>query len=228
MRPAFFSLTLTACVCVSVMVDCRPRVQDTEHLPHHHHQHIGGASADTGHFYSELSGSIKRVHRKYLVVLPVTTDTSNIVSIFDLRRQRYLCMNLKKELYVSRHMDKEDCLFQLLSHYDTFYPASGGKLLKLERTKDSSALLHRFPGPLVKRQRRSEEVNPSDPLRTHTLPSHSAKDHKEESLGQPEQDQAGAVSKQTINSCDDPLRVLHSNGPVSPVKTNIADQAEHE
>lgn len=91
-----------------------------------------------------------------------------------------------------------------------------------EPPEPSSALLD----PLAKRQRRSEGVNPSDPLRSQSRPSYFARDHKDQSHGQPEQDQAGAVSKETIASCDDPLQVLQPNGPVSPVKTNIAKWAE--
>lgn len=140
-----------------------------------------------------------------------------------------------------RQKDRKDCLFQriwldLVNHHDVFYSISGGRLLKLdgaelrvahqERPESSSALVERFLGPLVRRQRRSQEVNPSDPLRSESHPSHSVKDHKDADHGQPEQDQAGAVSKETITSCDDPLRVLQPNGPVSPVKTNIADRAE--
>uniref|UniRef100_A0A8C4GV73 Uncharacterized protein n=1 Tax=Dicentrarchus labrax TaxID=13489 RepID=A0A8C4GV73_DICLA len=175
------------------------------------------------------------------VILPVRTDTSNFVSIFDLRRRRFLCVDVKGEQYNSR--DREDCLFQriwldLADHHDVFYSMSGGQLLKLkgaelrdahqEPPEPSSTLLERFLGPLVKRQRRSEAVNPSDPLRSESHPSHSAKDHKGADHGQPEQDQAGAVSKETITSCDDPLRVLQPNGPVSPLKTNIADRAQQD
>lgn len=135
-----------------------------------------------------------------------------------------------------RRKDRKDCLFRrvwldLANHQDVFYSINGGRLLKLEGTKLRSLpvpLLERLLGPLVKRQRRSQEVNPSDPLRTEAHPTHSVKDHKDADHGQPEQDQAGAVSKETINSCDDPLRVLQSNVPVSPVKTNIADRAEQD
>lgn len=119
-----------------------------------------------------------------------------------------------------------------------FYSITGARLLKLEGAElrvahqeppePSSALAERFLGPLVRRQRRSQEVNPSDPLRSESHPSHSAKDHKDADHGQPDQDQAGAVSKETITSCDDPLRVLQPNGPVSPVKTNIADRAQQD
>lgn len=142
-----------------------------------------------------------------------------------------------------RQKDREDCLFQriwldLVNHHDVLYSISAGQLLKLEGAelrvahpeppKPSSAIMERFLGPLVRRQRRSEEVNPSDPLRSESHPSHPAKDHKDADHRQPEQDQAGAVSKETITSCDDPLRVLQANGPVSPVKTNIADRAPQD
>ncbi|XP_018559033.1 fibroblast growth factor 23 isoform X2 [Lates calcarifer] len=226
MQPAFFSLILTA-IHVSVLVDCRPRLQDPERLPQNQRSSsYTGAHGDTS-----------------AVVLPVRTDTGNFVSIFDLRRKRFVCMASNGELYVSAKKDKEDCLFQriwlnLVNHHDIFYSTSGGRLLELkgaelrsvhqEPPEPSSAMLERFLGPYVRRQRRSEEVNPSDPLRSHSHPSHSAKDQKDTSHKQPEQDQAGAVSKETITSCDDPLRVLQPNGPVSPVKTNIADRAEQD
>uniref|UniRef100_A0AAU6S4D3 Fibroblast growth factor family 23 member B n=1 Tax=Lateolabrax maculatus TaxID=315492 RepID=A0AAU6S4D3_LATMC len=248
MQPAFFSLILIA-VHVSVPVDCAPRLQDPELLLQHQPSSFNtGAhvetSAGTGRFYLKLAGSMRKgIYRHFLVILPVRTDAGNFVSILDLRRKRFLCMDLKGELYNSRRKDREDCLFQriwldLANHHDVFYSISGGRLLKLEGVELrvahqeppelSSALLERFLGPLVKRQRRSQEVNPSDPLRSESHPSHPAKDHKDADHGQPEQDQAGAVSKETITSCDDPLRVLRPNGPVSPVKTNIADRPEQD
>lgn len=108
-----------------------------------------------------------------------------------------------------------------------FYSTSGGRLLKLhflQPPESPSALVERPLAPLVKRRRRSEEVNPSDPLRTESHPPHATNNHKDVDHGQAEQDQTGAVSKETITSCDDPLRVLQPNVPVSPVKTNIAEQ----
>ncbi|XP_054476671.1 fibroblast growth factor 23-like [Anoplopoma fimbria] len=249
MLPAFFSLILIA-VHVSVPVDCTPRLRDPEHrLQRQQSSFKTGAhvdtSAGTSRFYLELSGSMKKgINRNFLVILPVRTATSNFVLIFDLRKKWFLCMDSKGELYNSRQKDTEDCLFQRLwldvaNHHDVLYSGSGGWLLKLigaelpvahhqEPPEPSSALVERFLGPLVKRQRRSEEVNPSDPLRSQTHPSHSAMDHKDADHRQPDRDQAGAVSKETITSCDDPLRVLQPNGPVSPVKTNIADRAEQD
>lgn len=71
-------------------------------------------------------------------------------------------------------------------------------------------------------------MNPSDPLRSQSDPSHSAKEPTGSDPGLPEQDQAGPISKETLSSCDDPLRVLQSNGPVSPIKTNIADRPDQD
>lgn len=148
-----------------------------------------------------------------------------------------VCFSFTKQ----RQKDREDCLFQriwlnLSNQRDVFYSTSGGRLLRLEAAElrgthqehpgPSPGLVEQLLGPLAKRHRRSEGVNPSDPLRSQ--PSHSATDHQDVDQVQPDQDQAGAVSKETITSCDDPLRVLQPNGPVSPVKTNIADRAEQE
>uniref|UniRef100_A0A672ZIE6 Uncharacterized protein n=1 Tax=Sphaeramia orbicularis TaxID=375764 RepID=A0A672ZIE6_9TELE len=122
--------------------------------------------------------------------------------------------------------DKEGCLFQRIwldwENHDVFYSTSGGRLLKIEGVELnapqqgspalSSGLLQRFLGPLVKRQKRSDDVNRSDPLGTET--HHSSPPKPEPDHGQPERDQAGAVSKETITSCHDPLRVLQSNGSV--------------
>lgn len=95
--------------------------------------------------------------------------------------------------------------------------------------KASLTLLERSLHPFVKRQRRSEEVNPADPLRSESHhPSQPSQSAKDVNPGQPEQDQAGAVSKETISSCDDPLHVLQANGDSSPVKTNIGDWPDHQ
>uniref|UniRef100_UPI003AAA56BE fibroblast growth factor 23-like n=1 Tax=Centroberyx gerrardi TaxID=166262 RepID=UPI003AAA56BE len=247
MRPACFLLLLVA-IHQSVPVDCNPGLPDPEQLQHQLSSSgtaaRPGRSTGTGRFYLEMSGPVRKgINRDFLVILPVRRETSNFVSIFDLRRKRFLCMDLEGELYNSREKDREECLFQriwldLENHQDVFYSASGGRLLRLEEAEmhtahqkspnPSSALLEKFLGPLVKRQRRSERMNPSDPLRSESHPTNPAKDHQDPEHGQPEQDQAGAVSKETITSCDDPLRVLHSSGPVSPVKTNIADRAEQD
>ncbi|KAM3870094.1 fibroblast growth factor 23-like [Diretmus argenteus] len=209
MQPAFFSLILAA-IHLSVLVDCKHALSDPEQLQHQQ------SSFGT-------------------VILP---RRRTFVSIFDLRRKRFLCMDSKGELYNSQEKNKEECLFQhswldLKNHRDVFYSSGGGQLLKLrvarwKLPKPSSARLERFLGPLVKRQRRSEQVNPSDPFRSESHPPNPAKDHQEPDHGQPEQDQAGAVSKETITSCDDPLKVISNNRVVSPIKTNIADRAEQD
>lgn len=136
-----------------------------------------------------------------------------------------------------RHMNKEGCLFQRIwlnrmNHQAVFHSTSGGQLLQMKSAERRTA--HREPpepssaqlDPLAKRQRRSEDVNPSDPLRSQSHPSYFARDHIDANHRQSEHNQVVAVSKETIASCDDPLRVLQPNGPASPVKTNIAKWAE--
>nr|XP_040019564.1 fibroblast growth factor 23-like [Gasterosteus aculeatus aculeatus] len=255
MQPAFFSLVLIA-VHASLSVDCAPRLRGPTRLVRHQPRSFQtGAHADTSAgtspFYWEPSGSTRKgLYRNSFVILPVRTATSNLVSIFDLRRKRFLCMDSTGDPYSSRQADADDCLFQPVwldaaDPHDVFNSISVGRRRfgplgselgvayrqppKLSSSSSpSSSLVERFLGPSVKRRRRSDAVNPSDPLRSHSHPSHSAQDHKDVDHRQPDQDQAGAVSKETITSCDDPLRVLQPNGPVSPVKTNIADRAEQE
>ncbi|KAM9754004.1 uncharacterized protein ACNS7B_007146 [Menidia menidia] len=243
MRPALFSL-ICVIAHVSVTVDCRHKLRRTRLQPHRtgrfHADTHADAAGGTGRFDRERSGSTRgAADRGLLVVMPVRTATSNFVSIFDLRRKKFLCMDFKGELYTSRQRPRWDCLFQRLwldvpRHHGVFYSSSGHRLLTLRGGQlrvarpaapgGPAALRGGALHPLVKRRRRSDGVNPSDPLRSESHPSLPAKDAEPEPA---EQDQAGAVSKETITSCDDPLRVLRPNGHGSPVKTNIADRAEH-
>ncbi|KAK2918140.1 fibroblast growth factor 23-like [Channa argus] len=232
-QPAFFFFVLTV-FHVSLLVDCRPRLWDSERQQHSSFDtRAHAATSNMGHFYLELSGSVKKgTDRDFLV----KTDTSNLVSIFNLRRKWFLCMDLKGNPYTARLKDKVDCLFQRIwlepmNHKMMFYSKTVGQLLK--RSGCELLTVHQEPpepllGPLVKRQKRSEEVNPSDPLRSQSHLSYFARVHKDTTHGHPEQDQAGAVSKETISSCDDPLRVLQTSGPVSPVKANIVDWVEKD
>ncbi|XP_004070228.1 uncharacterized protein LOC101158272 [Oryzias latipes] len=230
MRPVFVSLILIA-AHISAEADCRAIFQLQQR------QHVTGSnktgtrsSSTTGRKSLNwgLNAAVKKgSYRGLLVVVPVRTATSNFVSIFDLRTKQFLCSNSKGQLIKSRQKDRPDCFLQrfrlnLAKRRHVFSSTSGKQLLKPgggdEPPEVSSVLLER-----AKRHRRSKEVNPSDPLMSETHPSLPAKDGDK---SQPEQDQAGAVSKETIASCDDPLRVLRPNGSGSPVKTNIVGRAE--
>uniref|UniRef100_A0A672HPF6 Fibroblast growth factor 23 n=1 Tax=Salarias fasciatus TaxID=181472 RepID=A0A672HPF6_SALFA len=223
MHPALSSLILIA-LHVCVPVSCAPRLlaqhQQAETTNTGTHTHTSAAGRHT-----HWTGSVRQV------ILPKRTATNSFVSIFDLRRRRFLCLDFKGQLYHSvsiLYADREACFFLriwLSDHRDVLYSASSGRLLRpaagelrwaeVEPPERPSAQMER----LVKRRRRSGEVNPSDPLRTESHPSLSVKD-----ADQPEQDQTGAVSKETIDSCHDPLRVLQPNAPGSPMQ----DRARHK
>ncbi|XP_011605136.1 fibroblast growth factor 23-like [Takifugu rubripes] len=236
MQAAFLSFILVA-VRLFVPLDCTMRPQDPE--PHLQPRRTSPVKQRS---WSGFSRSEKKgIHSPFLMILPLKTETSNFVLIFNLQKRRFLCLDSKGQRYHSKLKNGEDCLFQRIwlhldTPYQVFYSVSGGQLLKLERGRlrvvgqnqpqTPSAQWERL---LLKRGRRSHDVNPSDPLRSQADPSHSAKEPTGSDHRPPEQDQAGAVSKETINSCDDPLRVLQSNGqPVSPIKTNIADRPDQD
>uniref|UniRef100_A0AAV2KZ93 Uncharacterized protein n=1 Tax=Knipowitschia caucasica TaxID=637954 RepID=A0AAV2KZ93_KNICA len=50
----------------------------------------------------------------FLVILPVKTQSSIFVSIFDLKHKDFLCMDQKGEMFSSKHSETQDCLFQRL------------------------------------------------------------------------------------------------------------------
>uniref|UniRef100_A0A3P9MWT2 Uncharacterized protein n=1 Tax=Poecilia reticulata TaxID=8081 RepID=A0A3P9MWT2_POERE len=107
-----------------------------------------------------------------------------------------------------RHCLFRHIWFRQAERHDPFSSVSRSWLVKLGVGGPGAVRGGPPDGRSVKRQRRSEEVNPSDPLRTESHPSPPVKDV--------EPNQAGAVSKETITSCDDPLRVLRPNGHGSP------------
>lgn len=233
---ALLSLVLIA-VHVSVLVDCKPTPHNLD--PQSSLTNAAHAQTTAARRHSQLRASMRRSSEQpdFLVILPEKTHSSNCVSIFDLRTKMFLCMDPKGALYNSRHRDTEDCLFHRIwlwtnNHY-VFYSTRATRLLKLQGVELNASMWgsselptvqpHRFLSLSAKRQKRSVEVNPSDPLRSETHHSHPARNHQE--TEQPKRDQAGAVSKETITSCDDPLKVLQTNEPGSPVKTNIGDQA---
>ncbi|XP_061678915.1 uncharacterized protein LOC133502287 [Syngnathoides biaculeatus] len=198
--------------------------------------HAAEAASGKRYYIRPSAGSMKQgVLGRFLVALPLMRDRGDFEYVFDMRSKRFVCMDSQGERHKSRHKNSAGCLFSRIGFISanqrgTFSSPRGSRLLlpHLESWELSSILLKRFLTPLARRQRRSEEVNPSDPLRSESLPLHSVKDQKDLEHGQLETDQAGAVSKETISSCDDPLKVLHANGPVSPVKTIIADLAEQD
>ncbi|CAF98889.1 unnamed protein product [Tetraodon nigroviridis] len=235
MPASFLSFVLIA-VHLFVPLDCTMRPQDPE--PHFQLRRTSGFKKHPSLGFSRSEG--KGIHSPLLMILPLRTDTGNFVLIFNLQQRRFLCMDSKGQLYHSKLKKGEDCLFQRLwldpaIPYQVFYSVSGGRLLKQERGELRVVRRHEPETPsslwerlLVKRRRRSHEVNPSDPLRSQSDPSHSAKEPPGSDPSLLEQDQAGPISKETISSCDDPLRVLQSNGPVSPIKTNIADRPDQD
>lgn len=166
-----------------------------------------------------------------------------------MERQQFLCFGRHRQLLRSKKMaNRKECIFQRLrldfKKHDLYHSSSSGLLLSFQdshiyvrgQEKPLSGLLDRLvPTPLVNRKRRSHhphlQVNPSDPLRSENHPpGHAINGHafKEPDQGHQGQEQSGAVSKETITSFDDPLQVLHSKVPVSPVKTNIAEITEKE
>lgn len=158
----------------------------------------------------------------------VSTPSTGSPTLKGLLRRVQVDQNLIFSSTGQRLKDKDDCLFyrvwlDVAGKREVLYSVGGGQLLTLKaaRRKASRTVVETLLGSSAGRKRRSHEVNPSDPLRSQ--PSHPAT-----VVDQTEQDQAGAVSKETIASCDDPLRVLRPNAPGSPVKTNIADRAEHD
>uniref|UniRef100_A0A8C8IDE8 Uncharacterized protein n=1 Tax=Oncorhynchus tshawytscha TaxID=74940 RepID=A0A8C8IDE8_ONCTS len=147
-----------------------------------------------------------------IVVLPIRTETSDFVSILDLKSKRFLCVDSNLLSQITSHSLKE-CLFQhrrMENHVDVFYSSSNGLLLLLEGAEIPVKGYDLLKRHMVYRRKRSQQENPdADSMEDQDLAM------------QQDQERAGAISKETITSCDDPLRVLHSNSPGSPTKLAV-------
>jgi hypothetical protein len=108
---------------------------------------------------------------------------------------------------------RKECLFQhrrMENHVDVFYSSSNGLLLLLDGAEIPVKGYDLLKRRMVYRRKRSQQENPNaDSMQDQDLAM------------QQDQERAGAISKETITSCDDPLRVLHSNSPGSPTKMAV-------
>ncbi|XP_024279694.1 fibroblast growth factor 23 [Oncorhynchus tshawytscha] len=221
MHPAFFAIWLAA-LHQSMPVNCFPVQLD----PSQPCKTIKGTSkrsesVDVGDnlLKVNLNGHVhKAIDINSLVVLPIRTETSDCVPIMDFKSKHFLCVDIEGKLFSSMDSRKE-CLFQQLqmeNHVDLFYSSSNGLLLHLEGAKIHVKRHDLLKRHLVYRKKRSQQVNAENP---EAEPIMSDQDMQQD------QERAGAVSKETITSCDDPLRVLHSNSPGSPIKTAVEKTA---
>ncbi|XP_067091410.1 fibroblast growth factor 23 [Osmerus mordax] len=253
MQPPFTALVLVS-LHLSSFVNCKPVEWN---LPRRHRMTTKGSQkrplhrqnvSDSGDLLlnGNLGGQLRRlIKHESLVMLQMKKDSTDFVSIFDLRKRRFLCVDFDGELFNSLIVSKEECLFQYQEDpLDGFYSSwPAGLVLSLqdsEKTgnvvtenhkslKRSSALLAHFILPRIHRTKRSGQVSdPSDPLENQRQPRRNGEQKPDLHQGKSDKEQPGAVSKETITSCDDPLQVLHSNGPISPIKTNIEDRTEKD
>ncbi|XP_041694121.1 fibroblast growth factor 23 isoform X1 [Coregonus clupeaformis] len=205
MHPAFFVIWLAA-LQQSIPVNCFPVHLDQSTL----HRTIKGTrtrseSVDTEDYLWKvnLNGHVKKaISTNSLIVLPIRTETSDFVSILDLKSKRFLCVDVEEKWFSSMMFSRKECLFQHMrmeNHVDVFYSSSNGLLLLLEGAEIPVKGYDLLKRRMVYRRKRSQQEN-SD-----------AEDIKEDQdlAMQQDQERAAAISKETITSCDDPLQHEH-------------------
>ncbi|XP_036374209.1 fibroblast growth factor 23 [Megalops cyprinoides] len=201
-------------------------------------------SSDISNFYLEitLSGQVRKTTSRssYSVVL-LKAEARDRLAIFGVKSNRYLCLDAEGNPFSSTVCSKDDCLFHhklLENHHDVYYSCRSGLLLNLEGAKQAFVAGQNLPASslflsekntvplerLLHREKRTRQVDPSDPLRMLTQPgegsdSQAYQDQEQEQNQDGDPSEPGrAVSKETITSAfhDDPLQVLHSMNPSSP------------
>ncbi|XP_038842807.1 fibroblast growth factor 23-like [Salvelinus namaycush] len=217
MQPALLVIWLAA-LQQSIPVNCFPVHLDLS-PPHRTIKGIftRSESVDTGHYLWKvtLNGHVKKaISTTSLVVLPIRTETSDFVSILDLKSKRFLCVDVEEKWFSSMMFSRKECLFQhrrMENHVDVFYSSSNGLLLLLEGAEIPEKGYDLLKRHMVYRRKRSQQENPD---------ADSIMEDQDLAMQQ-DQERASAISKETITSCDDPLRVLHSNSPGSPIKMAV-------
>lgn len=202
-------------------------------------------SSDISNFYLEitLNGQVRKTTSRssYSVVL-LKSEARDRLAILGVKSNRYLCMDAEGKPFSSAVCNK-DCLFHhklLENHYDVYYSCTSGLVLNLEGAKQAYVAGKNLPPyslflsekntvpleRLLHREKRTRQVDPSDPLRTLNQPGEGSDSqaYKDLDLDQDVEqeaetpEQGRAISKETITSTfhDDPLQVLHSMNPSSP------------
>uniref|UniRef100_A0A4W5JQ12 Uncharacterized protein n=1 Tax=Hucho hucho TaxID=62062 RepID=A0A4W5JQ12_9TELE len=126
--------------------------------------------------------------------------TSDFVSILDLKSKRFLCHPWMATLGTMMFSRKE-CLFQhrrMENHVDVFYSSRNGLLLLLEGAEIPVKGYDLLKRHMVYRRKRSQQENPD---------AESIMEDQDLAMQQ-DQEHAGAISKETITSCDDPFPAL--------------------
>ncbi|KAL1247457.1 hypothetical protein QQF64_022833 [Cirrhinus molitorella] len=152
-------------------------------------------------------------------------------SLLRIKNNYIMCLDTAKNTYISADGINKDC-FKRINGIDSHHalcPWRSDAVIKLvgaySHTDGYSAELHHSlqsnNHKTHLRQRRSQYIDPSDPLGSENPRSKTA------NYRRPNQDQerSSNVSKETITSCDDPLHVLFSKSPVSP---NLQKQKKNQ
>ncbi|KAI1888394.1 hypothetical protein AGOR_G00184690 [Albula goreensis] len=203
-------------------------------------------SSDISNFYLEitLNGQVRKTTSRssYSVVL-LKSEARDRLAILGVKSNRYLCMDAEGNTFSSAVCNRDDCLFHhklLENHYDVYYSCRNGLVLNLEGAKQAYVAGQNLPPSslflsekntvplerLLHREKRTQQVDPSDPLQILNQPgegsdSQAYRDQDQDLDLDHDQDQeteGRAVSKETISSTfhDDPLQVLHAMNPSSP------------
>ncbi|KAJ8261888.1 hypothetical protein GJAV_G00159610 [Gymnothorax javanicus] len=200
-------------------------------------------SSDIRNFYLEitLNGQVKKTTSRssYSVVL-LKSEARDRLAILGVKSNRYLCMDTEGNAFSSAVCNRDACLFHhklLENHYDVYYSCASGLVLNLEGAKQVYVAGNNLPPyslflsekntvpleRLLHREKRTRQVDPTDPLRMLNQPGEGSDSQAQDTDQDTDQEaelpeQGRAVSKETITSAfhDDPLQVLHAMNPSSP------------
>ncbi|XP_052453603.1 uncharacterized protein LOC128014240 [Carassius gibelio] len=153
--------------------------------------------------------------------------------LLHIKTNNIMCLDATKSTYISVDGINKDCfktVHRKNSHHASC-PWRSDALIKLvggkSHTEAYSAELHRSlqsnNHKTDRRLRRSQHIDPSDPLGSENPRSRTANYQRPNQ--EHEHERSSNVSKETITSYDDPLHVLLSKSPVSP---NLQKQKKHK
>lgn len=153
--------------------------------------------------------------------------------LLHIKTNNIMCLDATKNTYISVDGINKDCFKPVhgKNSHHALCPWRSDAMIKLvggkSHTEAYNAELHHSQQSnnhkTHRRQRRSQYIDPSDPLGSENPRSRTA--NYRSPNREHEHERSSNVSKETITSYDDPLHVLLSKSPVSP---NLQKQKKHK
>ncbi|KAK7117531.1 hypothetical protein R3I94_022929 [Phoxinus phoxinus] len=159
----------------------------------------------------------KAIHQQSKGDILLKKKSKDCFSVLDIKNNNIMCLDTTKKPHISVDVINKDC-FKTIERKNSYQSTrKSDAMIKLLGAMSHTEAYAELPlqsnnHKTHLRQRRSHNIDPSDPLGFENPKSKTSNYRR---LNR-ERERSSNVSKETITSYDDPLHVLLSKSPVSP------------